>query len=180
MGSSHHRPCPTRRAHFGDLRRLPNLGPDGGGSKWHRRTTWHIRRTGPTGCHHRDVPPQAHLTDPNALEGLELSGYEIHVGVTERSAQTPAFARIWNRDGVSESAEDGAQSTDGRIMGTYLHGLFDTAATTHAFLSRLRPDLELEPPRRAGCNGREDQYDALADHLRAALDMPRLLSLIQT
>jgi adenosylcobyric acid synthase len=56
-----------------------------------------------------------------------VSGYEIHVGVSDGPAcGRPAF-RI---DGRPE----GALSEDGRILGTYLHGLFDTPQACAALL----------------------------------------------
>ncbi|MEZ2417040.1 cobyric acid synthase [Luteibacter sp. RCC_6_2] len=48
-----------------------------------------------------------------------VSGYEIHCGVSEGPAMaTPA---VWLDDGRG----DGARSDDGRVIGTYLHGVFD-------------------------------------------------------
>ncbi len=41
---------------------------------------------------------------------------------------------------VRESLELGMQTLDGRIWGTYLHGLFDSAEFLSTFLRSLRPD----------------------------------------
>ncbi|MBD9456825.1 cobyric acid synthase [Pseudomonas sp. PDM05] len=62
------------------------------------------------------------------LENAEVSGYEIHAGVTSGSAL--ANAAVLLDDGRS----DGAQSADGQILGTYLHGLFETPAACSALL----------------------------------------------
>jgi adenosylcobyric acid synthase len=62
------------------------------------------------------------------LEDAEVSGYEIHAGVTSGPALTNAA--VWLDDGRS----DGAQSADGQILGTYLHGLFETPAACSALL----------------------------------------------
>ena len=62
------------------------------------------------------------------LEDAEVSGYEIHAGVTSGSAL--ANAAVLLDDGRS----DGAQSADGQILGTYLHGLFETPAACSALL----------------------------------------------
>ncbi|MCR4540850.1 cobyric acid synthase [Pseudomonas sp. 18.1.10] len=62
------------------------------------------------------------------LEDAEVSGYEIHAGVTSGSAL--ANAAVMLDDGRS----DGAQSADGQILGTYLHGLFETPAACSALL----------------------------------------------
>lgn len=62
------------------------------------------------------------------LEDAEVSGYEIHAGVT--TGQALSKAAVLLDDGRS----DGAQSADGQILGTYLHGLFETPAACSALL----------------------------------------------
>ncbi|MCT4496342.1 cobyric acid synthase [Pseudomonas sivasensis] len=62
------------------------------------------------------------------LEDAEVSGYEIHAGVTCGAALSNAAVLL--EDGRS----DGAQSADGQILGTYLHGLFETPAACSALL----------------------------------------------
>ncbi|RMP67608.1 hypothetical protein ALQ18_01544 [Pseudomonas marginalis pv. marginalis] len=62
------------------------------------------------------------------LENAEVSGYEIHAGVTTGSAL--AQAAVLLDDGRS----DGAQSADGQVLGTYLHGVFETPAACSALL----------------------------------------------
>ena len=62
------------------------------------------------------------------LEDADVSGYEIHAGVTCGAAL--ASAAVLLDDGRS----DGAQSPDGQILGTYLHGLFETPAACSALL----------------------------------------------
>lgn len=60
--------------------------------------------------------------------GAEVTGYEIHMGVTDG----PDRARAWisGADGKSE----GAASGDGLVHGTYVHGLFNTAAERRRWL----------------------------------------------
>lgn len=62
------------------------------------------------------------------LEDAEVSGYEIHAGVT--SGLALEHAAVLLDDGRGE----GAQSADGQILGTYLHGLFETPAACGALL----------------------------------------------
>ncbi|MEB0107295.1 cobyric acid synthase [Pseudomonas sp. MH9.3] len=62
------------------------------------------------------------------LEDAEVSGYEIHAGVT--SGDGLLRAAVLLDDGRS----DGALSADGQILGTYLHGLFETPAACSALL----------------------------------------------
>ena len=91
------------------------------------------------------------------LEDAEVSGYEIHAGVTSGSAL--ANAAVLLDDGRS----DGARSSDGQILGTYLHGLFETPAACGALL------------RWAGLQDvREVDYHALRER-----DIERLADLVE-
>ncbi len=67
---------------------------------------------------------RGHLT----LENAEVCGYEIHAGVTTGVAlERPAVQ-------LEDGRCDGAQSEDGQIFGTYLHGLFESPAACSALL----------------------------------------------
>jgi adenosylcobyric acid synthase len=98
--------------------------------------------------------------------GDAVAGYEIHLGQTEG----PDRARAWlGLDGRS----DGAASPDGKVMGTYLHGLFASDAFRRAFLATLGA-----PVSDTGYDdGLEATLDALAAHLEAHLDLDALLAL---
>ena len=62
-----------------------------------------------------------------AFADATVSGYEIHMGVTRGPALAiPAFH--------IEGRPEGARSDDGQILGTYLHGLFDTPQAAEALL----------------------------------------------
>ena len=63
-----------------------------------------------------------------ALENAAVSGYEIHAGVTTGAAlEHPAVH-------LDDGRRDGAQSADGQILGTYLHGLFEAPPACAALL----------------------------------------------
>ena len=67
---------------------------------------------------------RGHLT----LENAAVSGYEIHAGVTSGVAlERPAVQ-------LEDGRCDGAQSEDGQVFGTYLHGLFESPAACSALL----------------------------------------------
>jgi adenosylcobyric acid synthase len=98
------------------------------------------------------------------LENAAVSGYEIHAGTSTGPALCSPFAKIDGR-------ADGAISEDGQIVGTYLHGLFDEAASRDAVLrwAGLRQAEEMDY-----LQLREDAIDQLADELERALDLERI------
>jgi adenosylcobyric acid synthase len=66
-----------------------------------------------------------------ALRGLEVEGYEIHVGRTQ--GQTPNALL----DLAGQGGPDGSISSDGLIAGTYVHGIFEWAEPRHALVQAL-------------------------------------------
>jgi adenosylcobyric acid synthase len=101
--------------------------------------------------------------------GVAFSGYEMHMGVTAGPDCVRPFARL------SDGALDGAVSADGRVIGTYIHGLFGDDRQRTAWLARLG----------AGPSALdhdaliESTLDRLAAHIAAHVDVDRLLSLAQ-
>jgi len=96
--------------------------------------------------------------------GQHLAGYHMHMGVTSGPDTARPFARISNET-------DGAISADGRVAGTYLHGLFAADGFRRAFLGAPSdPDLNYEA-------GVEDALNGLANHLETHIDIDQLLAL---
>ncbi|NYE64214.1 adenosylcobyric acid synthase [Duganella sp. 1224] len=107
---------------------------------------------------------QVHGTCAFGDEPAPVSGYEIHMGVSTGGALArPAF-RI---DGRPE----GAQSDDGQILGTYLHGLFDTPQAISALLRWAGLDsdhtVDTSALREASLNRIADATQPLLDALIA-------------
>ena len=101
----------------------------------------------------------------HAASGAAMEGYEIHIGRTEGPDRARPFAMV-------DGAPEGAVSADGRIMGSYLHGMFTGDAFRAAFLGGLGAASV------AGYGqGVEAVLDALADHMEAHLDVAGLLAL---
>lgn len=98
---------------------------------------------------------------------LTLRGYEIHTGKTSGLDTARPFSML-------EGRPDGAQSIDGRIQGTYLHGAFASDAFRRAWLEKLgaktNDTLAYE-------TAVERALDAMADGVESALDVDRLLAL---
>jgi adenosylcobyric acid synthase len=100
-------------------------------------------------------------------DGISFSGYEMHMGVTEGNDRTRPFARL------ADGSAEGAISADGRVIGTYVHGLFADDRQRAAWLRRFAAG----PSNVAYDATVERTLDALAAHLAAHIDLDRLLSL---
>ena len=119
-------------------------------------------RTVFTGEKTRTRPAAVALAEPFA--GARLEGYEIHMGRTESRGAPFCTLEDGRKDGCCR----------GLVWGTYLHGLFDTGALTERlvqFLCARRGIPATAPPTISHRAYEERQFDALADGVRAALDV---------
>jgi adenosylcobyric acid synthase len=102
-----------------------------------------------------------------SFDGAALAGYEMHIGVTEGPDRARPFAKF--ADGSSE----GAMAADGRVFGTYIHGLFADDRQRAAWLARFLAGA----PSIAYDTLIDETLDSLAAHLEAHVDVERLLTL---
>jgi len=98
-------------------------------------------------------------------------GYEIHHGISDSGLERV----VEFEDGTT----CGSMTENGRIWGTYLHGIFDADSFRRWFIDRLKKRAELP------CNGQirawydlEPAFDRLADTVRQGLDMDRVYALL--
>ena len=99
-------------------------------------------------------------------DGAPFTGYEMHMGVTEGSDCARPFAHL------ADGSPEGAVSPDGRVIGTYVHGLFADDRQRAAWLARFGGTANISYD-----SSVENTLDALAAHLAAHLDLDRLLKL---
>jgi adenosylcobyric acid synthase len=97
--------------------------------------------------------------------GEAITGYEIHLGRTGGPDTARPFARV-------AGTPEGAVSVDGRVAGTYLHGVFGADAFRAAWLW----DLGVEPLRHSHAASVEETLDALARHMERHFDMDDLFA----
>jgi len=96
---------------------------------------------------------------------LSVNGYEIHMGKTSGIDSTRPMFKLGEDS-------DGAISRDGRIEGTYVHGVFSSDAYRSWWLESLKPGLASKLQYEASV---EQELDTLADGLNEALDVDALL-----
>lgn len=95
-------------------------------------------------------------------------GYEIHMGQTERDGGKPVNI-------LADGTEEGCMASEGRCLGTYLHGIFDNPEPIDWLLT---PFTEACAPKIDYKEYKEEQYDLLADHLRRYIDIDKLYEII--
>jgi adenosylcobyric acid synthase len=108
-------------------------------------------------------------TGTDVASGTPVTGYEMHVGVTTGPGLQNPMLRLADRP-------DGAVSADGRVAGSYLHGLFASNSYRRGFLARLgaaASDLDYD-------HLIETTLDQLAEHLETHLDLDALLAAAKT
>ena len=109
------------------------------------------------------------VTGQCARTGLAIKGYEIHAGLTRGPDAARPFLQL-------PEGPEGAVSADGRIEGTYVHGLFAEDRFRSAWLEGVRAGASSEAAYGASV---EAALDALADGLEAHMDVARFLALAE-
>ncbi len=83
------------------------------------------------------------------FENIEIKGYEIHAGITQGEALKNPMMMLAGKP-------EGAISKDNQVIGTYLHGLFDSAKAADSLLGwagyKKQQAIDLDNLREAGIN----------------------------
>lgn len=116
-----------------------------------------------------------------------VRGYQIHMGSSMRARSQPCFRinRVLGKtaDGFpkdfAEVEWDGAVNENGRVWGTYIHGIFDQPRFRRAWLNRMRTRKGL-PPVDATVSEivtarMHNELDRWADHVERHVDLTSLL-----
>ncbi|MDB5633939.1 MAG: hypothetical protein JWR49_2794, partial [Tardiphaga sp.] len=105
------------------------------------------------------------ISGTHCATGAAIEGYEIHLGRSEGADCIRPLLMIDGRP-------DGAASPDGRVQGTYVHGLFTGDTFRKAWLAYLGIASTLAYESRI-----ESALDALADHFEKNLDIEQILKI---
>lgn len=113
----------------------------------------------------------APMTGRSVATSEPVSGFEMHMGRTSGPDTARPVLEIATGGG---HRPDGATSPDGRVSGSYVHGLFAADGFRHAFLKRLSPARS----KGFGWNTQIDvALDRLADHIEEHVDTTRILEI---
>ena len=120
-------------------------------------------------------------TLPDWLAGvaeLSVRGYEIHMGETQLTEDCQPVMTLHKNGGAMA---DGAVSSDGLVLGTYLHGLFDSDEFTRALVNGLRErkGLTALDSTFQYAQYKSQQFDLLADAMRQHIDIEKIYTIMQ-
>jgi len=113
----------------------------------------------------------------------EIEGYEIHMGVSSFSGDVDRPMTVSaTRDVAGEARSEGARSADGRVWGTYIHGILHNDAFRRDWLNAVRKAKGWKPieGETAFSRMRENEFDRLADHVREHLDMDAVYRILNS
>lgn len=102
-----------------------------------------------------------------SADATVLTGYEIHMGVMEPTAQAMSPFTIRSRNSEPCVVSDGAIA--GPVVGTMIHGILNNDSVRSSLLSSLRLRRGLLAPLPTAKPGPADEYDRLAQVVRDAL-----------
>jgi adenosylcobyric acid synthase len=108
------------------------------------------------------------------IEGSNVEGYEIHMGVSTPEGETRPFIFL------EDKRYDGAVTEDGLVMGTYLHGIFDNDDLREKIVQNLRnkKGLKVNQKQFDYQAFKEEQYEALAHLVEKSVDIDKIMELI--
>jgi adenosylcobyric acid synthase len=139
---------------------------------------------------------EATVQNPFSSEKTEfkIEGYEVHMGRSQAFSPTRSkdlilenereFGRIFRRNRAKTEILDGAVSADGRVWGSYIHGLFDSVTFRASLIESVREARGLgTSPTPSGAafafsDERNRAFDSLAKVLKEHLDMEAILSIM--
>ena len=117
-------------------------------------------------------------------QDLKLEGYEIHMGRSRLAEGIKPSFKVVTRSGEIVDEPDGAVSSDGLVMGTYIHGIFDGDNFRRQVIDALRLRKGLPPYQGTrsltAWEQRQRDFDRLAAVVRSSLDMDRLYRMLDS
>ncbi|AKL94469.1 cobyric acid synthase CobQ [Clostridium aceticum] len=111
-----------------------------------------------------------------------IKGYEIHMGRTKLEEGVKPLLQITQKLGQEVAYSDGAVSKDGRVFGTYIHGIFDEISFTQKMINNilnkkgLTSELKEE---KSFQDFKEKEYDKLAKLVKESIDLEKIYKIME-
>ncbi len=109
------------------------------------------------------------------VKETKVTGYEIHMGRTENLGECRELICLEN------GRTDALSNKDATVLGSYLHGLFDTPGLAEGMVRKIMLDKGLDPVNWHFdlAAHKEAEYDKLADLVRRSFDMKRIYEILE-
>ena len=109
-----------------------------------------------------------------SLKNRDLTGYEIHMGTTKNLGEAVPFIEL------EDGRLDAYMTKDGRIWGSYLHGIFDNEEMVFGLVHEIMREKGIDPTDNelSIAEYKEIQYNKLADLVRNHLDMEKIYQIL--
>lgn len=110
--------------------------------------------------------------------GHPVTGYEVHMGRTRVSGD--GYSPLFDVHSPTESSPraEGVEVRGGRVLGTYIHGVFDSPGFRRFFLNRLRIKNNWPPLAVGEPLSLDASLDRLADFVAEHVDLPAIEAVI--
>lgn len=111
-----------------------------------------------------------------SLKDIEVSGYEIHNGISYIGENTIPFIKLNNGEVV------GVTNKEGTVLGTYLHGIFDEGQFLDLFIKYIleKNNIELNKEEILSYTKYKlNEYDKLANILKENIDMNKVEEILR-
>ena len=116
----------------------------------------------------------------SSLDTEKIEAYEIHQGKTKRVQKVKPLFMVYRRN-LKKQFKEGAISEDGKVWGTYLHGLFDNDNLRRSLVNYLREKKGLSllmDDQISSVQKRKQAYQKFADHVRENLEIKQIYEII--
>lgn len=113
------------------------------------------------------------------LNGVEIEGYEIHMGTTACPEGQPILIL---KDDVKEGTQKLDGAANGNVYGCYVHGVFDKPEAAKELIGALLRSKGLDENDIKAVDlavYKKEQYDKLADIIRESLDMEAIYEILK-
>ena len=103
-----------------------------------------------------------------------MKGYEIHVGVTRTTGESPEAPLA-----IMDGGQTDGYMVSNKCMGTYIHGILDNAPFIDLILEPFADKIKEAGKSFDYAAFKEQQYDLLAEHVRKHLDMNKIYQILK-
>ncbi len=115
------------------------------------------------------------------LSGIPIEGYEIHMGVTTLKGAA-SMTQLQGASGQQVFSEKADGACSGNIYGSYVHGIFDSERAAVGVARALAQAKGADLSSAEGVDFaafKQTQYDLLAQHMRAHMDMESIYRIVE-